>query len=51
MKLKNKCSLLLAGVMLAGALVGCGASSAPASCRFLRAGGLLCCERGCFCLR
>ena len=31
MKLKNKCSLLLAGVMLAGALVGCGASSAPAS--------------------
>ena len=31
MKLKNKCSLLLAGVMLAGALVGCGASGAPAS--------------------
>ena len=31
MKLKNKCSLLLAGVMLAGALVGCGASSASAS--------------------
>ena len=31
MKLKNKCSLLLAGVMLAGVLVGCGASSAPAS--------------------
>ena len=31
MKLKNKCSLLLAGVMLAGALVGCDASSAPAS--------------------
>ena len=31
MKLKNKCSLLLAGVMLAGALVGCGASNAPAS--------------------
>lgn len=31
MKLKNKCSLLLAGVMLAGALVGCGTSSAPAS--------------------
>ena len=31
MKLKNKCSLLLAGVMLAGALTGCGASSGPAS--------------------
>ena len=30
MKLKNKCSLLLAGVMLAGVLTGCGASSAPA---------------------
>ena len=31
MKLNHKFALLLAGVMLAGALVGCGASSAPAS--------------------
>ena len=31
MKLKNKCSLLLAGAVLAGSLTGCGASGTPAS--------------------